>query len=87
MLEKKVGSGKVLMWASTVDLYWNDLAVKPVFLPFVHRVVRYLGGYQEPRPWRTVGEVVEPSNPSASQKAGDLSRVVITPAGQRVTID
>jgi hypothetical protein len=60
--------------------------VKPVFLPFVHRVVRHLGGYQEPRPWRTVGEVVEPSHPTASQ-TGDLSRVVITPAGQRVTID
>jgi hypothetical protein len=87
LLERKVGNGKVLMWASTVDLYWNDLAVKPVFLPFVHRVVRHLGGYQEPRPWRTVGEVVEPSHPAASQKAGDLSRVVITPAGQRVTID
>ncbi len=32
-------------------------------------------------PWRTVGEVVEPSHPTASPKASDLSRVAISPPG------
>ena len=30
------------MWTSTLDLTWNDLALKPVYLPFVHQVARYL---------------------------------------------
>ena len=57
LLERRVGTGRVLMWTSSLDPYWNDLALKPVFLPFVHRMVRYLGAYREPAPWRTVGDV------------------------------
>ena len=49
LLERRVGTGRVLMWTSTLDTTWNDLALKPVFLPFVHRVVRYLGAYREPQ--------------------------------------
>lgn len=88
LVERKAGAGRVLMWTSTLDLYWNDLAVKPVFLPFVHRIVRHLGGYREPQPWRTVGEVVEPAS-AGDPRAGaaDVARVVVTPAGQRVTLD
>jgi hypothetical protein len=89
LLERRVGSGSVLLWTSTLDLYWNDLAVKPVYLPFVHRVVRHLAGYREPVPWRTVGEVVEPSSvPGARAPQGETSsRVVLTPTGQRMTLD
>jgi hypothetical protein len=87
LLERKVGSGRVLMWTSTLDLYWNDLAVKPVYLPFVHRVIRHLGGYREPEPWRTVGDVVEPALEAGQQRAAADPRLVITPSGQRVTLD
>jgi hypothetical protein len=90
LLERRVGAGRVLIWTSTLDLYWNDLPVKPVFLPFVHRAMRHLAGYREPQPWRTVGDVVEPwSAPEASRGARTdaSSRVVLTPAGQRVTLD
>jgi hypothetical protein len=89
LVERKVGAGRVMLWTSTLDLSWNDLAVKPVYLPFVHRVVRHLGGYREPEPWRTVGEVVETlsAGGGSAPAAADISRVVITPAGQRVTLD
>ena len=89
LVERKVDAGRVMLWTSTLDLYWNDLAVKPVYLPFVHRVVRHLGGYREPEPWRTVGEVVEPASAAGVPAAAsaDMSRVVLTPAGQRVTLD
>ena len=43
----KTGAGRVLLWTSTLDLGWNDLPVKPVFLPFVHTVTRYLADYSE----------------------------------------
>ena len=88
LLERKVGAGRVLVWTSTLDLYWNDLAVKPVFLPFVHRAMRHLAGYREPEPWRTVGEVVEPTvGPGGVRGSRETARVVLTPAGQRVTLD
>ena len=88
VLERKVGAGRVIVWTSTLDLYWNDLAVKPVFLPFVHRVVRHLASYREPDPWRTVGDVVEPAAvPGGARQQREAARVVLTPAGQRVTLD
>ena len=37
LAERRVGRGSVLVWTSTLDSYWNDLALQPVYLPFVHR--------------------------------------------------
>ncbi len=86
LLERRTGNGRVVMFTSSVDTFWNDLAVRPVYLPLMHRLVRYLGDYQEPKPWRTVGEVVD--TPVAA-KAGraETSRVALTPSGQRVALD
>ncbi len=86
LLERKVGTGRVLMWTSTLDTTWTDLALKPVFVPFIHRVVRYLGAYREPRPWRTVGDVVDPGL-QAPAKGSDISRVALTPSGSRISLD
>ena len=86
LLERRVGTGRVLMWTSTLDTTWTDLALKPVFVPFVHRVVRYLGAYREPRPWRTVGDVVDPGL-QAPAKGSDVSRVALTPSGARISLD
>lgn len=59
LVERRVGSGRVLVWGSTFDTYWNDLALQPVFLPFVHQLVRHASGFSEPRPHFQVGDVVE----------------------------
>ena len=40
MAERTIGSGQVMIWSSTLDNYWNDLALKPVYLPFVHELIR-----------------------------------------------
>ena len=85
LLERQVGSGRALLWASTLDLNWSDLPLKPVFLPFVHRAVRYLSAYVEPRPWLTVGEVLDVSLRAGAEAAG--GRVAVTPSGQRIPID
>jgi len=86
LLERRIGNGRVLMWTSTLDTSWTDLALKPVFVPFVHRVVRYLGAYREPKPWRTVGDVVDPGL-QAPARGSDVSRVALTPAGERISLD
>ncbi len=96
LLERKSGNGRVLMWTSSIDTFWNDLAVRPVYLPLMHRLMRYLGDYSEPAPWRTVGEVVDAPMGSRTRSAGpatatpsmpSMSRVALTPSGQRVSLD
>jgi hypothetical protein len=86
LIERRIGTGRVLMWTSTLDTGWSDLALKPVFVPFVHRVIRYLAAYAEPRPWRTVGDVVDPGL-QAPARGSDVSRVALTPSGQRISLD
>ena len=56
---RAVGQGRVVMWSSTLDNVWNDVVLKPVFLPFLHQLIRYLARYQEPSSWLTVGQVLD----------------------------
>jgi hypothetical protein len=86
LMERRVGNGHVLMWTSTLDTVWSDLALKPVFVPFVHRIVRYLGAYREPKPWRTVGDVVDPGL-QAPVRGGKVARVALAPSGQRISLE
>jgi hypothetical protein len=58
LLEGAYGDGTVLIWASGVENFWNDLAIQPVFLPFTHQVAKHLAGYREA--WTSRGPVPEP---------------------------
>jgi hypothetical protein len=86
LLEKKMGSGRVLVWLSSLDLVWNDLAVKPVFLPFVHQMARHLGAYRETAPWLTVGDVLDPAAADPTAKPSS-DRAIVSPSGQRLALD
>jgi hypothetical protein len=86
VLERRVGRGRVMLWASTLDVSWSDLPTKPVFLPFVHQAVRHLAGYTEPEPWLTVGQVLNASAASARGPAA-AQRVLLTPSGRRLPLD
>ena len=59
LVEHRIGQGRVLVWTSTLDTFWNDLARQPIFLPFMHQLVRYSAGYNEADPWHQVGEVAD----------------------------
>ena len=85
VLERRVGTGRVLLWASTLDVTWSDLPTRGVFLPFVHQAVRHLASYTAPRPWLNVGQVLDASS-SALPRANVDQRVVLTPAGRRVPL-
>jgi hypothetical protein len=87
MAERRIGSGHVVLWASTLDNYWNDLATKAVYLPFVHQVIRYLATYQEPANWFTIGGVFDPGHLMRSSGVGlqtGTGALVLTPNGQRI---
>ena len=73
LMERKVGRGRVIAWMSTLDVAWNDLALKPVFLPFVHRVGAHLAAYIQRPLSLDVGDVLE-AEPG----------VVLTPSGERI---
>jgi hypothetical protein len=86
LVERRIGAGRVLMWTASFDMDWNDFAVKPVFLPFVHQLGRHLAGYREPEPWLTVGEVLDPGRTVGAQQPHDV-RTVVAPSGQRISLD
>ncbi len=89
LVERRIGNGRVLLWTSTLDLQWNDLPLKSVFLPFVHRMATTLASYTEQRSWLTVGEVLEPARPAPvpGSTRTVTRRVVLTPSGERVMLD
>lgn len=71
LIERRTGAGRVLVWGSTFDTYWTDLPLQPVFLPFVHQLVRHAAGYAEPSPWFGVGQVVEVGRSGAQAQEGE----------------
>ena len=80
--EKRIGTGRVIAWTTALDDSWSDLAKKPVYLPLVHQLVKYLARYEQPKSWNTVGDVVDLSALLKSR----AERVVITPSGERIRI-
>jgi Aerotolerance regulator N-terminal/von Willebrand factor type A domain len=43
LVERKVGMGHVILAASSAGAEWNQLALKPAYVPFVYQLVSYLG--------------------------------------------
>jgi hypothetical protein len=44
LVERQLGSGRVLIWTGTMDLGWGNLPLQAVFMPLVQQLVGYLGG-------------------------------------------
>lgn len=49
LVERSVGSGRALLFASSLDLEWNNLALQGLFLPFVHETLRHLAQAENQR--------------------------------------
>jgi hypothetical protein len=95
LTEVRPGLGRLLVWTSTLDAYWTDLALQPVFLPFMHRLAEHLGGRAESSPWFQIGQVVDLANPEALETAGlvstdaaglaeGLDQIALTPSGSTI---
>jgi hypothetical protein len=90
LIERTAGRGRIVLFASTLDLAWNDLALKPMFLPFVHQLGRHLSGFKEQPAWLTIGPVldVDAAEIAAGATSGATARAaagrtVLAPGGQR----
>ncbi|MEK7699797.1 MAG: BatA domain-containing protein, partial [Planctomycetota bacterium] len=44
VVERQVDKGKVVFFASSIDRDWTDLPVKPLFLPLIQQLCKYLAG-------------------------------------------
>ena len=97
LAERRIGRGKLLVWTSTLDQYWNDFALQVIYLPFIQKTAEYLGGRAESRPWFTIGQVVDLANPDALLTAGlvsseaaglaeGLDQIALTPSGTTIQL-
>ena len=84
VIERRVGNGRVMLWASSLEIEWSELPRRAVFVPFLHQSMRYLAAYSEPRPWLNVGQVLDASTAALKQDAAQ--RVVLTPSGKRLPL-
>jgi len=91
LVERRTGDGRVLVWASTLDATWTDLALQPVFLPFVHELARYASGATDAFDFFTAGQIVDVTDARAMESAGlgaiaeaisaSEERIVLAPSG------
>jgi hypothetical protein len=79
LLEKKVGEGRVLVFASTFDNIANDFPLHPSFVPFIEQTARYLGRLEQSSNNHMVGSYLELR---AVRDAG-ASVEVLDPGGTR----
>jgi Mg-chelatase subunit ChlD len=88
MAELLLGRGTMMVWTSTLDSFWNDLALQPVFLPFVHRLADHLSGRAEMMPWFTTGQLLNLDDPEAMESAGLASpgAAGLSPASEQVVL-
>jgi len=92
LVETSIGEGRVLVWLSTLDRFWNDLALQPVFLPFVHRALLHAVRYREPERWVSAGGLLElgaivGGGTTGAPPLADSEWVLVTPDGARRPIE
>jgi hypothetical protein len=87
LVEASTGKGRVLLFTSSLGPSWNDLPLTPLYLPFIHQMVRYAGTHEE-NAWYSLGETFtvgkqkEAAPPAVDTPGGArLSETRLTPDG------
>jgi len=79
LLEKKIGEGNVLLFASGLDNLTNDFPLHPIFVPFVEQTALYLSGTER----RSGARVVDSFLELRSSKEQSVGVEVTDPQGHR----
>jgi hypothetical protein len=79
LVESSRGSGKVLLFTSTLDSAWNDLPLTPIYLPLIRQTVRHLGEREEKASYVVGQAFTVPVAKDGTPPAVD------TPTGARIT--
>jgi hypothetical protein len=85
LVDKQMGEGHVLLFASGFDNLTNDLPLNPAFVAFVDQTARYLSGEERVSGARVVDSFVQLRNPvnAGSGAASKAAVDVIGPDGTR----
>ncbi len=86
MLAGRFGQGRVLLWASALDIRWSNLALKPVFAAWLDAGLRHLTRYTGQQVWRTL-KVGEPIVREYLPGEGVPAKMQVRgPGGRRTTL-
>jgi len=58
LIEKRLGSGKMLLLTTALDTQWTDLPTESVFVAFIMKAVGFLGGDTTTALYRSTGEAI-----------------------------
>lgn len=86
LIDKQVGEGHVVVFASGFDNLTNDLPLSPAFVAFVDRTARYLSGEESMRGARVVDSFVQlrnPANMAATRASAAPTVDIVGPDGIR----
>lgn len=79
LLEAGSGKGRVMLFTSSLGPSWNDLPLTPLYLPFIHQMVRYAGTREE-NSWYGLGQTF------TVRKNGEAAPPAVdAPSGARLT--
>ena len=81
LVEAVTGKGRVLLFTSSLGPSWNDLPLTPLYLPFIHQIVRYVGTREE-NSWYGLGETFTVRKDG--EAAPPAPPAIDTPAGARL---
>jgi len=84
IVEKKVGLGRVIVFASTADLAWNTFPLRPAFLPVARRTVEYVT--TGARAQRNI-DVHAPIRAPLDLKDVNVQCTVLGPKGNRMSME
>jgi hypothetical protein len=79
LIEGRTGKGRVLMFTSSLGPSWNDLPLTPLYLPFIHQMVRY-AGTSEAKAWYGLGQTF-----TVGKRQEAAPPAIDTPGGQRLS--
>jgi len=78
LIERQIGSGRVLLLSAPLNRDWNDLAIHPLFIRFIAEAARYLIGQNASHQEATVGA------PAATGLTAAAGGQIFDPQGRRV---
>jgi aerotolerance regulator-like protein/VWA domain-containing protein len=79
LMESRTGKGRVLLFTSSLGPSWNDLPLTPLYLPFIHQMVRY-AGTREQNAWYGLGQTF-----TVAKRQEAAPPAVDTPTGARLS--
>ena len=79
LVEARTGKGRVLLFTSSLGPSWNDLPLTPLYLPFIHQMVRYAGTREE-NAWYGLGQTF-----TVAKRKEAAPPAIDTPSGARLS--